>query len=65
MTVRDSRVLVIGGLGFIGVNLTSKLIERGARPTVLTPDRERHAEQASAFERPASRWSKATFAIAT
>ena len=50
MTVSGSRVLVIGGLGFIGVNLTSKLIERGARPTILTPDRARHAEPASAFE---------------
>ena len=51
MSLRESRVLVIGGLGFIGVNLTSKLIELGARPTILTPDRGRHAEQASAFER--------------
>jgi UDP-glucose 4-epimerase len=50
MTVRDSRVLVIGGLGFIGVNLTAKLIALGARPTILTPDRGRHAETASAFE---------------
>jgi len=50
MTVSGSRVLVIGGLGFIGVNLTSKLIELGARPTILTPDRARHAEPASAFE---------------
>lgn len=44
-------VLVIGGLGFIGVNLTAKLLERDARVTVLTPDRGRHAEQATAFER--------------
>lgn len=46
-----NRVLVIGGLGFIGVNLTSKLIDRGAKTTILTPNRSRHAEQAAAFER--------------
>ena len=51
MTLRDARVLVIGGLGFIGVNLTSKLIAGGARTTVLTPDRGRHAEQAAVFEK--------------
>lgn len=45
------RCLVIGGLGFIGVNLTAKLLERDARVTVLTPDRGRHSEQAAAFER--------------
>lgn len=44
-------VLVIGGLGFIGVNLTSKLTDLDAGITVLTPTRERHAEQAAAFER--------------
>jgi nucleoside-diphosphate-sugar epimerase len=44
-------VLVIGGLGFIGVNLAAKLIERDAHVTVLTPDRGRHFEQATAFER--------------
>lgn len=43
-------VLVIGGLGFIGVNLTQKLVERGAHVTVLTPDRSRHVEQAATFE---------------
>jgi UDP-glucose 4-epimerase len=45
------RCLVIGGLGFIGVNLTAKLLARDARVTVLTPDRVRHAEQATSFER--------------
>lgn len=44
-------VLVIGGLGFIGVNLTSRLVREGARVTVLTPVRERHTVQADAFER--------------
>ena len=44
-------MLVVGGLGFIGVNLTAKLIEAGARTTVLTPDRNRHAEAAATFER--------------
>jgi nucleoside-diphosphate-sugar epimerase len=51
MNLANSRVLVIGGLGFIGVNLTSKLIERGARTTILTPDRSRHAEQVAALEK--------------
>ena len=44
-------MLVVGGLGFIGVNLTAKLIEVGARITVLTPDRNRHVEAAAMFER--------------
>ena len=43
-------VLVIGGLGFVGVNLTAKLADAGARVRVLTPARERHAEQAARFE---------------
>jgi UDP-glucose 4-epimerase len=47
----DTSVLVIGGLGFIGTNLTAKLAARGARVTVLTPARERHDEQATTFER--------------
>ena len=47
---KNTPVLVIGGLGFIGVNLTSRLITQGARLTVLTPSRERHAGQAAEFE---------------
>ena len=46
----DSRVLVIGGFGFIGVNLTAALVTRGARVTVVTPSRERHAAVADRFE---------------
>lgn len=42
-------ILVIGGLGFIGVNLVSRLVREHAAVTVLTPSRERHAEQADAF----------------
>jgi UDP-glucose 4-epimerase len=51
MTLRNQRVLVVGGLGFLGVNLAEKLIEMGATTTLLTPDRARHAGQAVAFER--------------
>lgn len=51
MTLQHARVLVVGGLGFIGVNLTAKLAEAGASTTILTRDRSRHAEQAGAFER--------------
>lgn len=45
------QVLVIGGLGFIGVNLAQKLIAVGARTSLLTPNRARHAASADAFER--------------
>jgi nucleoside-diphosphate-sugar epimerase len=44
-------VLVVGGLGFIGVNLTTMLAGLGARVTVLTPDRARHANEIPSFER--------------
>src|SRR5438552_19125251 len=40
------RVLVLGGLGYIGSNLTAALVERGARATIVTPDRARHAAKA-------------------
>jgi UDP-glucose 4-epimerase len=46
-----SATLVIGGLGFIGTNLSSRLLDEGARVTILTPSRERHSEQAHVFER--------------
>ena len=55
MNLRDSRVLVIGGLGFIGVNLADRLLNDGAAVTVLTPLRERHGDQADAFERRGAR----------
>jgi UDP-glucose 4-epimerase len=41
---RGRSVLVTGGLGFIGVNLTQALLAAGARVTVLTPSLERRRE---------------------
>ena len=49
--MHDAQVLVIGGLGFIGVNLTTKLAGLGAQVAVLTPERGKHAEQITVFER--------------
>lgn len=49
------RVLAIGGLGFIGVNLVDRLIGDGAIVTVLTPLRERHADLADTLERQGAR----------
>ena len=51
MTLKGSQVLVVGGLGFIGVNLAARLNEGGAKTTILTRDRQRHAEQVHEFER--------------
>jgi UDP-glucose 4-epimerase len=46
--LRGRSVLITGGLGFIGVNLTSALVESGARITVMTPSLERRREAAAA-----------------
>jgi UDP-glucose 4-epimerase len=51
----NRRACVIGGLGFIGVNLADRLLAEGAIVTVLTPLRERHGDQADAFERRGAR----------
>ncbi len=55
MTFDRKRVCVIGGLGFIGVNLAERLLSDGAAVTILTPLRERHGDQADAFERRGAR----------
>jgi UDP-glucose 4-epimerase len=54
-TFDRQRVCVIGGLGFIGANLSDRLLSEGAAVTVLTPLRERHGDQADAFERRGAR----------
>ena len=54
-TFDRQRVCVIGGLGFIGANLADRLLSEGAAVTVLTPLRERHGDQADAFERRGAR----------
>ena len=42
--------LVIGGLGFIGVNLTERLVAKGDEVTVVTRSIAKHAERAAALK---------------
>lgn len=44
------RSLVIGGLGFIGLNLSERLLAAGHDLTIVTPKRARHEARAAAFE---------------
>ena len=44
---RDRAVLVVGGFGFIGLNLTVELARLGARVTVVTPSLDRHRSAAA------------------
>jgi len=46
----DRRTLVIGGFGFIGVNLSQRLRELGARVTIVTRSRDRHPGATSGAE---------------
>jgi UDP-glucose 4-epimerase len=55
VTLRNQRVLVVGGLGFIGANLAARLNAIGAATTILTPERGRHEAQAAGFERQGAR----------
>jgi UDP-glucose 4-epimerase len=43
-------VLVLGGLGFVGVNLVRMLLDRHAQVTVVTRSRAKHATTAAFFE---------------
>jgi nucleoside-diphosphate-sugar epimerase len=56
------RVLVIGGFGFIGVNLTERLRGLGARVTIATRSVVRHAPPPPTPSREAAASSKPTFA---
>ncbi|HKB13476.1 MAG TPA: SDR family NAD(P)-dependent oxidoreductase [Vicinamibacterales bacterium] len=47
---RSRRVLIVGGLGFIGGNLSRRLARDGAAVTVVTPLRARHEADAAELE---------------
>jgi len=47
---KDLAVLVVGGLGFIGGNLSARLRAEGARVTVLTPSRARYEDLSRQLE---------------
>jgi len=49
LSYRDRGVVVVGGLGYIGSNLTAALLAACARVTIVTPDRTRHAALAADF----------------
>jgi UDP-glucose 4-epimerase len=48
--MRGRRVLVVGGLGFIGSSLSDRLLALDANVTIVTPSRERHREAAVVYE---------------
>jgi len=52
---RGRRALVIGGLGYIGSNLSAALVETGAHVTIVTPLLERHRDTVADFERRGAR----------
>lgn len=43
--------LVIGGLGYLGSGVTARLVDLGARVTVVTPSRSRHEAAAVGYEK--------------
>jgi UDP-glucose 4-epimerase len=55
MSISSMRICVIGGLGFIGVNLAERLLADGAVVTILTPSRQRHADAATGLEQHGAR----------
>lgn len=49
------RVLVVGGLGFIGAHLSRRVLALGAACTIVTPNRSTHDADAAALERAGAR----------
>jgi UDP-glucose 4-epimerase len=52
---RGRSTLVVGGLGYIGSNVTAALLDAGAMVTIVTPDRRRHVPIATRFEQAGAR----------